>query len=250
MPGNQPLKPRYSPRRGLILLLSFSFSLGLLVQQNWQEVSGFINRPVSKVRIENQWQQVDDTEIRSLLVSFMGNGFFDFDVAGVKQKLEQHPWVLQASLKRVWPDTLSLQLTEQVAIARWGDTQLLNQYGELFEPEGVESLLTLPVLTGPDQLQQEVMQQYQRLSQILFPSGLRLSGLSLSRRGSWEMVLNETVQVVAGREDVIEKTQRFVEFYDKQPVTLSSQFQSVDLRYGNGIAIKNKESDLAGVAVR
>lgn len=232
------------------MLLAFSFSLFLLVQQNRHDISMFLNRPVSKVRIENQWQQISDNEVRLLLSSFMGNGFFDFNVEGVKEKLEQHPWVLQASVKRVWPDTLSLQLTEQVAIARWGGNQLLNQYAVIFEPEGVENLLTLPLLTGPDQLQREVMEQYQKLSQILFPSGLRLSGLSLSRRGSWELMLNEEIQVVAGRNNVIEKTQRFVEFYDRQPRSLSSRFQSIDLRYGNGIAVKNKESDLAGVAVR
>lgn len=250
LPGKQPLKPKYSPRRSFILLLAFSFSLILLVQQNLQDISMFINRPVSKVRIENQWQQISDNEVRLLLSAFMGNGFFNFDVEGVKEKLEQHPWVLQASVKRVWPDTLSLQLTEQVAIARWGNSQLLNQYGEIFEPVGVENLLTLPVLTGPDHLQREVMEQYQKLSQILFPSGLRLSGLSLSRRGSWELVLNEGLQVEAGRNNVIAKTQRFVDFYDKQPPSESSRFQSIDLRYGNGIAVKSKESDLTGVAVR
>lgn len=249
LPGSQPLKPKYSPRRSLILLLAFSFSLALLIQQNHQDISSFLNRPVSKVRIENQWQQLDDNEVRLLLSSFMGNGFFDFDVEGVKEKLEQHPWVLQASVKRVWPDTLSLQLTEQVAIARWGERQLLNQYGEIFEPAGAQSLLTLPTLIGPDLLQREVMEQYQKLSQILFPSGLRLSGLSLSRRGSWELILNEGIQVVAGRSNVIEKTQRFVDFFDKQDPALSSRFQSIDLRYGNGIAVKSKNSDLTGVAV-
>lgn len=248
--SKQPLKPKFSPGRSRILLGAFVASLALLLQQNYQDVSLFLNRPVSKVRIENQWQQINDSEVQSLLSTFMGNGFFDFDVEGVKEELEQHPWVLQASVKRVWPDTLALQLTEQVAIARWGDTQLLNQYGEIFEPAGVESLLTLPVLTGPDQLQREVMQQYQKLNQILFPSGLRLSGLSLSRRGSWGLVLNEGMDVVVGRNDVIEKTQRFVEFYDAQDPLQSSRFQSVDLRYGNGIAVKSKEQDLTGVAIR
>jgi len=248
--GNQPLKPKFSAKRSFILLAIFACSIILLTLQNIESVSNFLNRPVSKVRIENQWQQINEGEVSALLASFMGNGFFDFDVEGVKQELEQHPWVLQASVKRVWPDTLSLQLTEQVAIARWGGRELLNQYGETFQPEGVENLLTLPLLTGPELLQKEVMEQYQRLSQILFPSGLRLNGLSLSRRGSWELVLNDGMQVVVGRDDVLEKTQRFVEFYDGQPDDLSSTFQSVDLRYGNGIAVKSRDADLTGVASR
>ncbi|PCJ25069.1 MAG: cell division protein FtsQ [SAR86 cluster bacterium] len=248
--GNQPLKPKYSPRRSIILLLVFSCSLILLVVQNQMQLSAFLNRPVSKVRIENQWQQISDDEVQTLLSGFMGNGFFDFDVDRVREELELHPWVLQASVKRIWPDTLSLKLTEQVAIAQWGDAQLLNQYGETFQPPNIAGLQTLPKLSGPENYQREVMEQYQKLSQILFPSGLRLSGLSLSKRGSWELMLNDEMQVVAGRRNVSEKTQRFAEFYRSLPVSESSRFRSIDLRYGNGIAVKSVEANLTGVAIR
>ena len=94
------------------------------------------------------------------------------------------------------------------------------------------------------------MLQYQGLNQILFPAGLRLSGLSLSKRGSWEYLLNEQMQVAAGRDDVFEKTQRFIDFYLIQPFEESSQFLSIDLRYSNGIAIRDTESNFTGVAVR
>jgi cell division protein FtsQ len=143
-----------------------------------------------------------------------------------------------------------LQLLEQVAIARWGEHRLLNQYGELFQPDDMYKLNSLPLLTGPENNQQIVMEQYQKLNQILFPAGLRLSGLSLSKRGSWEYLLNDTMQVAAGRKDVLDKTQRFVDFYKSQALEKSSQFLSVDLRYGNGIAVKSSESEFTGVAIR
>jgi cell division protein FtsQ len=244
----QPLKPK--GRSGLYVLAAIFVGVVLLMVQNKSTVSGFLNRPISKVRIENQWQRVSESEVSNLLTGFMGNGFFDFDVSNAKQKLEQHPWVLQASVKRIWPDTLSLQLKEQVAIARWGNEQLLNQYGELFRPEIIQELHALPLLTGPKNSQETVMLQYQKLNQVLFPAGLRLSGLSLSKRGSWELLLNESMQVAAGREDVFERTQRFIDFYSSQPTDLSAQFLSIDLRYGNGIAVRDSKSDFTGVAIR
>ncbi len=247
--GNQPLKPKSSGRRVLIALSGLVVCAALLVAQNKAAISGFLNRPVSKVRIENQWQKISEAEVSTVLAPFMGNGFFDFNVGQAKQQLELHPWVLQASVKRIWPDTLSLLLTEQVAIARWGDQQLLNQYGEIFQPGRVSELSSLPLLTGPEESQETVMLQYQKLNQVLFPAGLRLSGLSLSKRGSWEYVLNENMKVAAGREDVFEKTQRFVDFYKSQPSERSSKFLSIDLRYGNGIAVKDIESDFTGVAI-
>jgi len=244
--NRQPLKPKYSARRSLGLLIVLLSSLGILVQQNSQEISAFLNRPVSKVRMENQWQRVGESEITSLLAAYLGTGFFDFDVKAVKETLEVHPWIAMASVKRIWPDTLSLQLTEEVAIARWGDNKLLNQLGGIFQPSEIEALSTLPKLVGPDKLQYEVMQQYQVINQLLFPSGLRLTGLSLSSRGSWQLTVNDELQVTIGRFDVIEKLDRFLEFYASQPATEIAQFEAVDLRYSNGIAVKNKERVLVG----
>jgi len=247
--ANQPLKPKSSGRRGLYLVGIFVACAALLVVQNRAAVSGFLNRPVSKVRIENQWQRISEAEVSRVLATFMGKGFFDFDVTEAKSQLEQHPWVLQAAVKRIWPDTLSLHLTEQVAIARWGDEQLLNQYGDLFQPGRLEDSLSLPLLTGPEGSQESVMRQYQKLNQILFPAGLRLSGLTLSKRGSWEYSLNDGMQIAAGRDDVFEKTQRFIDFFNSLPEEQTSQFVSIDLRYGNGIAIKESSVDITGVAI-
>jgi len=247
---NQPLKPMSSGKPGLYILAGILGFAVLGIVQNRVNISGFLNRSVSKVRIENEWQRISEVEVSEVLAPFMGNGFFDFDVVEAKQELELHPWVLQASVTRVWPSTLSLHLTEQVAIARWGNEQLLNQYGEIFQPERRLELNILPLLTGPENSQVAVMLQYQKLSQILLPAGLRLSGLSLSKRGSWEYFLNDQIQVAAGRDDVFEKTRRFIEFYTGQPFEQSSRFLSIDLRYGNGIAVRKAESDFTGVAIR
>ena len=248
--GNQPLKPKSSGKRGLYVFAAVMVCAAVVVAQNAANISGFLNRPVSKVRIENQWQRISEAEVSRVLAPFMGNGFFDFDVVEAKIELELHPWIQQASVTRIWPGTLSLHLTEQVAIARWGNEQLLNQYGEIFQPQKLQELSSLPLLTGPEDSQETVMLQYQKLNQILFPAGLRLSGLSLSKRGSWEYLLNEQMQVAAGRDDVSEKTQRFIDFYSILPFEESSQFLSIDLRYSNGIAVRDTQSNFAGVAVR
>lgn len=248
--GNRPLKPGYLEKRVLILWLVLLASTVLLIQQNLQDIDSYINRPIAKIRIENQWQQLAETEVKALLAPFIGTGFFNFDVSGVKQRLEQHPWIAQASVKRIWPDSVALNISEQVAIARWGDRQLLNQYGEIFEPLVINKFLTLPQLAGPDETQQQVMEQYQLLNQVLFPSGIRLNALFLSSRGNWDLTLNETMHVNAGRLQVSEKLERFVSFYVKQAASQTSRFRSIDLRYGNGMAIQSANQELSGVAVR
>ena len=120
--------------------------------------------------------------------------------------------------------------------------------GEVFKPIGTERLISLPLLKGPEQSQIRVMEQYQGISQLLFPSELRLTGLTLSSRGSWELELNDQLKVTAGRTDVFEKLQLFVEFYVGQPVAQTAGYREIDLRYENGMAIQSTRQNTAGVA--
>lgn len=248
--SSQPLKPVNRTASRVVFGTLLVLVLGVFMLSQYDSVVGFINRPISKVRIENQWQQVTEAEVSVALSEFMGTGFFNFNVRSAKQKLEQMPWVEFVSVKRVWPDTLSLALQEEIAIAKWGDSSYLNQSGEVFKPLSDRANQSLPILRGPDGLQLEVMRQYQKLNQLLFPEGLRLSELDFSKRGSWELTLNDTIRVSAGKADVFENITRLVSFISARPEINLAEIASVDLRYNNGFAVKTVEQELAGVAVR
>ena len=248
--NSQPLKPKSNKKFGLsVMVLAFLGGIVLLAQ-NYEQIGQYINRPITKVRMDNQWQHVSEAEVGSLITNFMGAGFFNFDVAGVQSTLEAQAWVEEASIKRLWPDMLSLQLTEHVAIARWGEGELLNQHGEIFVPADIGTMNALPILFGPINSQIKVMEQYQLMNRLLYSSGLKLNGLTLSMRGSWELTLNESIQVAVGRIEVVERFQRFIDFYEGQSVSQTAKISSVDLRYDNGIAIRNSSDELAEVAIR
>lgn len=244
----QPLKPKYSAKRAVFLVVLLCLGIAAYIQQNFTEISGFVNRPITKVRMDDQWQNLNEIAIRQALQDSLGKGFFETDVERIKSKIETLPWVAQASVKRIWPDTLVMQIAEHVAIARWCDSELLNQHGEIFAPEEVSGLGHLPQLQGPEDSQFEVMQQYQQFSQILFPAGLKITELTLTSRGGWELIVNDSLSVAVGRVDLTEKLARFVQFYVGQPQSSLDSFASVDLRYSNGIAVKAKEVDLAELA--
>ena len=107
------------------------------------ELAGFFSKPISKVRIENQWQRVSESDVTGILQQYIGAGFFDFDINGASRDLEALPWVASVDLRRLWPDTLSLHLREEVPIAKWGAVELLNQYGELFSPTDTDDFAGL-----------------------------------------------------------------------------------------------------------
>lgn len=231
------------------VLIVFVLGLSVLVIQNSTLVAERIGRPITKVRMDNQWQNVAEAEVGQILESFMGAGFFEFDVAGVKAKLEQHPWIRQATVKKQWPDTIALNLVEEVGIARWGEDELINQYGEIFRP-GTQQGLSLPRLSGPSDSQMKVMEQFRAVNQLFFPAGLRVTELRLSERGNWSLQLNDRLGVTAGRGDVMHKLTRFLEFYNEQTEDSAATLVAVDLRYDNGFAVRKINEDLSGVAAR
>ena len=248
--GKQPLKPRNNRRivATVCCVLLIAAIVGLV--RDFEQVSHFINRPVTKVRMDNQWQRVSDVEVREILAPFMGAGFFNLDVAALKDELEAHDWIEQAAVKRLWPDSIAIHLSEEVALARWGEQGVLNQQGEVFMPADVNELVTLPRLSGPSGSQVDVMRRYQVISELLFRSGLRLTALDLSPRGSWQLSIDNDYTIVVGRDNVMDRLQRYVNFYRTSPELQAGPIESVDLRYDNGIAVNFVDTELAEVAAR
>ena len=248
--GKQPLKRRSLTAQRVISLL-LAAACVVLVLVNFSGIANYINRPITEITINNSGQHMPDSRVDALLAPQLGSGFFNFDVKLAKEILEQEPWVYAARVERVWPRSLSVSLVEQVAIARWGNAGLINQYGAIFTPSERRTLAALPLLTGPLGKHDVMMGQYQRFSQILFPAGVRLTGLDLSPRGSWQLTLDDHVAVMLGRADVENKLQRFVDFYNSGSLANDTVLNTVDLRYANGIAVSTGielNKDLAGVS--
>jgi len=206
------------------------------------------NRPIRTVRIESVVRRISESDIRSVLARHIDDGFFRIDVRQVKQELEANPWVDQASIRRVWPDTLSVSVTEQQPIARWGNSELINPYAERFVPPDIEGVELLPVLRGPVDGEETMMRQYQQFSQMLQNSGLRIRELSLSDRGSWSMETDNGIRLEIGREKLTERMQRFVVLYDRALHGKADEISVIDLRYRNGLAVRSRETGTGEVA--
>lgn len=248
--NNQPLNRKSGIRFKYLLMGILFVGFAVLLFQNKESISQRMSQPITKVKVANQWQSISEQEVQSAIRKYMGVGYFDFDVKGVREVLEDHPWIRYATVKKIWPDSVSLELTEEVAIARWGDEQLLNQYGETFSPEQMDHLITLPLLTGPEDSQVKVMEQYRAINQLFFQAGLRATSLALSERGNWTLELNQQIEINAGRVDVMNRLARFIEFYESRSDSSIADITSVDLRYENGIAVRSVLEELSGVAVR
>lgn len=126
---------------GLLLL-----AMGLMLWLGGQ----YLTYPVSNVKFQGDVIYVEKDALRAKVDEAIANGFLLLDAAQLRTDLEQLSWVESAVVKRVWPDILIVELVENRPIARWGELALINAEGELFTPETMPALNSLPLLQGDE----------------------------------------------------------------------------------------------------
>lgn len=216
--------------------------LGVGAYEGAQRVLPYADRPIARISVQGDLAYVTQDAIQRRIAPFIAASFFSVDLRGMREELEQMPWIAHAEVRRVWPDQIDIRLEEQLPIARWGDEALLNNQGQAFAPQELNHYQSLPQLYGPQRAQQRVMQQYQILSQLLRPLGFTVVALQMRERGSWFLTATDNatgqrVDLLLGRDHVVEKMRRFVAVYERELKEQIANIARIDLRYANGLAV-------------
>lgn len=220
----------------LVLLIS-AYKLG-------GNIWAYLNQPIAKVKVLGELNYVDVNNLEKRLEPIVATGFLSLDIGRLRQNLEQAPWVSHVEVERVWPDQVRIRLFTKHPIARWGTHSLLNNTGDSFVTKDVEKYQSLPLLNGPDYAQQQVMQQYQVLSQLLRPLELTISSLSLNDRGSWSLTTHTGLELRLGNDELLTKMKRFTKAYHAQLKDKMDNIARIDLRYPNGLAVVWRDPSL------
>ena len=201
----------------------------------------YADRPIARISVEGDLSYISQEAVQQRIAPFVSASFFSVDLLGMRRELEQMPWIASAQVRRIWPDQVLVRLEEQLPIARWGDEALLNNQGHAFAPSELAHYQNLPQLYGPKRAQQKVMQQYQVLSQMLRPMGFTVTRLELRERGSWFLSTGQGIELLLGRDHLVEKMRRFSAIYDKTLKEQQANIARIDLRYANGLAVAWRE---------
>lgn len=227
--------------------------LGFGAYEAAQRLLPYADRPIAKINVQGDLSYISQQAVQQRIAPYIAASFFSIDLAGMRSELEQMPWIAHAEVRRVWPDQVMIRLEEQLPIARWGDEALLNNQGQAFTPRELAHYEQLPQLWGPQRAQEQVMQQYQMLSQMLRPLGFSIIRLELRERGSWFLSTGQGVEILLGRDHLVEKMRRFISIYEKTLKEQIANIERVDLRYPNGLAVAWRtpvEAPAAAVASR
>ena len=193
--------------------------------------------PIRHVSVTGEFEHLSPIVLQERVSEVVRGGFFNVNVETIQNILLDEPWVQVVSVKKVWPDSITVTIREQNPVAQWGDEGLLNSEAILFRPDRKSFPEDLPLLSGPDNTADLVLGNLYQLKSIL-PEGLDVAELNLSERRSWTLKLNNGLLIRLGKSEVIEKTQQFFEY---MPITALSDLEKimyVDMRYTNGFIVR------------
>ncbi|OLS59366.1 cell division protein FtsQ/DivIB [Pseudomonas putida] len=211
-----------------------------------QRLMPYADRPITKIAVQGDLSYISQQAVQQRIAPYVAASFFTVDLASMRTELEQMPWIAHAEVRRVWPDEVVIRLEEQLPVARWGEDALLNNQGQAFTPRELANYEHLPQLFGPQRAQQQVMQQYQVLNQMLRPLGFSIARLELRERGSWFLTTGAGsagpgIELLLGRDHLVEKMRRFIAIYNKTLKEQITNIARIDLRYANGLAVGWRE---------
>ena len=217
------------------LLRSPKFAIGI------KEIQGL--RHLSESQVLLKLKEIEE----------QNRNLFALDLDGLRQSVELLPWVKTATVRRVWPDRLMIQVTERVPIAFAridNSTQLVDEDCVLLESksEGLPDF-DFPVLMGlesgfdPELLARngKRIELYRRLIRDLDENGAGLSRdlseVHLQDAGSASIVLNDdTVLVHIGADHLQERFRRYLAM-SRELKEKYRLLESVDLRFENQVVV-------------
>lgn len=207
-----------------------------------------LNRPIETIVINGAFQRVSPIHLEALVEPYARAGFLEVDLVATKHELVALPWVARADVRRKWPDTLEVRITEEKPIACWGERGLLNAAGELFLPRADHVPGELPRLSGPAGTEALVTSRYFAIQQQLEHRGMAAVSMELDERGAWSFRLANGIQVRLGANGVEERIARFFHVLDGTLAQLAGEVAYVDMRYPNGFAIGWKTDEAVRAA--
>jgi cell division protein FtsQ len=206
--------------------------------------------PLKQLVVSTSLDQVSRVQIEHTARTALSGNFFTVNLETAQAAFERLPWVRVASLRRLWPDGIELELEEHRAAARWtaqdGEARLVNTRGEVFVAATREPL---PAFAGPEGSAPRVLTRYQEFSESLTAIGRKPVAIHLSAREAWQLKLDDGVLLELGRDQpkhpLAERLNRFTTHYAAVSSSAKNRLQTigvVDMRYPNGFALRASKS--------
>ncbi|OOF82226.1 cell division protein FtsQ [Rodentibacter ratti] len=223
-----------------LLSVILCIGLGYFVYSNWQNwLESLDSKPITAYALVGKTEFTDYADVQDVLLK-MGTlkGFWGQDVKVIQEQIETLPWIKGAVVRKVWPNRLSIWLTEYIPVAVWNKTEFVTKDGTVFQlPMERLKNKVLPYLGGPDYQSQKVLEAWNQIYADFKAKNLNVKGVTIDARGAWQVTLDNDIVLKLGRGEWKSKLERFVTIYPQIEVSEGKRIDYVDLRYAAGAAV-------------
>lgn len=206
---------------------------------------------VETVRVEQQ-DRVTRDAILALSNIRPGKSIFALDLERIGRKIEENPWIATASVKRIFPREVVIEVTERTpaAILSLGYLYYVDWDGNIFKLLDADDSLDFPVLTGvskddllkrPEKIRRQLGRAMHLLRGLEVRTGFNLddlSGLHLSDEDGIDlMTYVGGVPIHLGYGNYTAKLDRLEKVYKElQPKLMA--LKSIDLNVADRVIVR------------
>lgn len=206
-------------------------------------VTAWVGFGIENVKISGQ-SQTSEVDVLGALDIGTYPSLLTLDVDAAKARIEALPWVKEASLVKLFPDSLDIAITERVPFAIWqhnGLTSLVDASGKVIAETTDERYARLPRVVGAGAA--ERVNEYLALVASVPAIARRASAGVLVSERRWNVVLDNGVEIMLP----IDRPQAAlaqVAALDAADQLLSREITSVDLRAPGRLVLRLTDAGL------
>lgn len=240
------LRALWHDSRLMGLLTSF-FSLFALLLIATALGKWFIQLPyfqIRQVQLVGEVERVSGAGFKTAVLPRVQGSFFSINLEEAKALIEGQSWVRKAVVQRVWPNGIKVSVQSHKPLALWGETRLINTFGEVFNANPAEAgdPDQMAMLEGPPGSEFLVAKTYVAWVQELKDLELDLAGIRLSDRYGWSIKTRQGTEIQMGRDqepqNLSAKMRRLKTVYPKIKQDMMSTVSLIDMRYPRAVAVK------------
>jgi cell division protein FtsQ len=242
--------PRFFGLKSIVALFLATAAAGVVIGGNGMTVlsaaTAWAGFAIENVKITGQ-SETSEVDVLSALDIGTYPSLLTLDLDAAKARIEELPWVKQASLKKLFPDTVEISVAERVPYATWQHdnvVSLVDSGGKVIADDTSDRYNSLPHVVGAGAAAKAGDYAALLASQPAIAAHARAGILVSGER--WTIVLDNGVELMLPSADPAGALATIAAL-DRDKQLLSREIAAVDLRQSGQMVVRLTQ---AGVDAR
>jgi cell division protein FtsQ len=233
--------PRNPGTKGLLLLFLSTGVAGVMIGGHVGDVVGAVTAwsglAVDEVKITGQ-SETSELDVLGKLAINSHTSLVTFDVAQARERVESLPWVKQATIRKLYPDTLQVAVVERTPFAVWqhdSTNSLIDDTGKVIVDHVDERYTDLPMVVG-DGANTHAREFTDLINNFPTLKPRVRAGLRIFDR-RWNVLFDNGIEAMLPQNDPDAALVQLVALDDEKQI-LSREVSAIDLRLPNRLVVR------------